>query len=61
MKINNIIELEDGKKVQFLGEMEGTELEYVLQTGINFLFFNGLLATVKAQTEGEVPPEGELH
>lgn len=61
MKINNIVELEDGKKVQFLGEIEGAELEYIIQTGVNFLFFNGLLSAVPKEEEEELPPEGERH
>lgn len=57
IKITKTLELEEGKKVHFEGELSGTELDYVLQTGLNFLMYAGLLPTVVVDK-----PEGEeLH
>lgn len=57
IKINNTTELEEGKKVTFQGELSGTELDYVLQTGLNFLMYAGLLPTIVVKK----PPDEELH
>jgi len=57
IKINNTIEHEDGKKVTFTGELTGTELDYVLQVGLNYLMYHNLIPSVTV----EVPKEGELH
>lgn len=56
MKINNTIENEEGNKVTFEGELSGTELAYVLQTGLNFLMYANLLPTVVKKPDNE-----ELH
>lgn len=57
MKITKTLELEEGKKVHFEGELSGTELDYVLQTGLNFLMYAGLLPTVVVKK----PDNEELH
>lgn len=57
IKINNTVEHEDGKKVTFTGELTGTELDYVLQVGLNYLMYHNLIPSVTV----EVPKEGELH
>ena len=56
IKVNNTIENEDGSKVTFQGELSGTELAYVLQTGLNFLMYAGLLPAVVKKPDNE-----ELH
>ena len=56
IKINNTIENEEGNKVTFEGELSGTELAYVLQTGLNFLMYANLLPTVVKKPDNE-----ELH
>lgn len=57
MKVNNVTELEDGKKVVFQGELSGSELAYVLQTGLNFLMYANLLPTLVVKK----PDNEELH
>ena len=54
IKVNNTTENADGTKVTFEGELSGGELTYVLQTGLNFLMYAGLLPTVVVKK-----PEGE--
>ncbi len=57
IKINNTTENAEGNKVTFEGELSGAELAYVLQTGLNFLMYAGLLPTLVVKK-----PEGEeLH
>ena len=57
IKINNIVETADGKKVTFSGELNQEELDYVLQVGLNYLMYHNLLPTVTITA----PNEGELH
>ena len=57
IKINNIVETADGKKVTFSGELNQEELDYVLQVGLNYLMYHNLLPTVTVTA----PNEGELH
>lgn len=46
MKINNTIETPNGG-MTFQGELDGKELDYVVQTGLNFLMYNNLLPITK--------------
>lgn len=57
MKVNKTTEDVAGNKVTFVGELSGSELDYVLQTGLNFLMYAGLLPTVVVKK----PPNEELH
>lgn len=57
MKINQVIELEEGKKVQFTGELEGKELDFIIQTGLTFLIYSGMFS----RGDTTEKPEGELH
>jgi hypothetical protein len=58
MRISNTTELEDGKVVTFQGELSGVELDYVIQVGLNFLLYSGLLKSSMAE---EVPEQVEMH
>lgn len=55
IKINNSIETNEGKTVTFTGELSGPELDFVLQTGLNYLMYHNLLPVVTQ------PEEKELH
>lgn len=57
MRINNTTENAEGNKVTFEGELSGAELAYVLQTGLNFLMYAGLLPTLVVKK----PENEELH
>ena len=57
IKVNKTTEDAEGNKVTFVGELSGTELDYVLQTGLNFLMYAGLLPSVVVKK----PPDEELH
>lgn len=46
MKINNTIETPEGS-MTFQGELDGKELDFVVQTGLNFLMYNNLLPITK--------------
>lgn len=46
MKINNTIETPEGG-MTFQGELDGKELDFVVQTGLNFLMYNNLLPITK--------------
>lgn len=50
MKINNLIETPQGI-VKFEGEIEGQELEYVVEMGLKTLFLLGAIKAHKAETE----------
>ena len=58
MKINNSIEQENGKVVTFQGELNGLELDYVIQVGLNYLMYHGLLASTRVE---EAPEQGDMH
>jgi hypothetical protein len=42
IKVSNTIETEDGK-IEFHGTIEGPELDYVVQAGLNYLMYNKIL------------------
>lgn len=46
MKINNTIETPEGS-MTFQGELDGKELDFIVQTGLNFLMYNNLLPITK--------------
>lgn len=50
MKINNTVETPEGT-MTFVGELDGKELDYVVQTGLNFLMYNNLLPVTKQSAE----------
>jgi len=56
MKINKSLETPEGS-IQFVGELEGQELDIVIQLGLLALTSRGFIKTVTA----EVPPKGEQH
>lgn len=43
MKINHVVEQEDGEKVTFQGVLEGVELAFVMELGIEALIKAGML------------------
>jgi len=58
MKISETVELESGA-VRFVGELDGPELELVIQTGLLTLMKHGVIAA--AYAEKQLVDEGELH
>ncbi len=59
MQIDSTIETSDGK-VQFRGLLEGQELDYVIQTGLQTLMYNGLLPIAKKSVDLHVPENTEV-
>ena len=58
MKISETYELEGGT-VRFVGELDGPELDLVIQTGLLTLMKHGVIATAFA--EKQQVDEGDLH
>jgi len=54
MKISNTVETKEGTVV-FVGELDGVQLDMVIQLGLLSLMSAGAL------TMGEIPPKGEQH
>ena len=51
MRINHVAESEDGEKVTFQGVLEGPELAFVLEYGLNMLLREGALPFVSVEDE----------
>jgi hypothetical protein len=56
LKLNNTVELEDGS-VTFQGTLDGVELNYVIETGLNYLMYNNLLPIAKKSFDLHIPEE----
>ena len=59
MKISETYELE-GKAVRFVGELNGPELDLVIQTGLLTLMRHGVIATAFAEKQ-DAEDKGEVH
>ncbi len=59
MRVSNSLESEEGT-IKFDGILEGPELDYVIQTGLNFLVFNGLLPIAKKSVDLHVNAAKEV-
>lgn len=59
MKISETYELENGK-VKFIGELDGDELDLVIQTGLLTLMRSGVISAAYAEKQ-QAEDEGDIH
>ncbi len=60
LKINKTLELPTGS-LHFEGTLEGEELDYVLECGLNFLAYNNLLPMVKRSVDTPIPESNGIY